>query len=184
MGADADLYLKLNNAMEEYNDIGRQRQLIENSRSGFQSPEEIPSDMREQELQLASKKLDQKEKELYNFLSPYLNKQKEVVYPKNIEKGLQILEDQERLRKSKSNLEMKNIPSVGDDTLSTDNLSFERSNKNINKKIEQLESEKLLYGSEIDKNMTPELMDVIYESGARGGAAEGGRIGLSGGGWT
>jgi hypothetical protein len=182
MGADADLYLKINNAMDEYNDIDRQRQLIENSRSGFQSPEEIPSDMREQELQLASKKLDQKEKELYNFLSPYLNKQKEVIYPKNIEKGLQILEDQERLRKSKSNLEMKNIPSVGEDILSTDNISFEKSNKNIDKKIEQLESEKLLYGSEIDKNMTPELMDVIYESGARGGAAEGGRIGLSGGG--
>jgi hypothetical protein len=182
MGADADLYLKINNAMDEYNDIDRQRQLIENSRSGFQSPEEIPSDMREQELQLASKKLNQKEKELYNFLSPYLNKQKEVIYPKNIEKGLQILEDQERLRKSKSNLEMKNIPSVGEDILSTDNISFEKSNKNIDKKIEQLESEKLLYGSEIDKNMTPELMDVIYESGARGGAAEGGRIGLSGGG--
>jgi hypothetical protein len=182
MGADADLYLKINNAMDEYNDIDRQRQLIENSRSGFQSPEEIPSDMREQELQLASKKLDQKEKELYNFLSPYLNKQKEVIYPKNIEKGLQILEDQEKLRKAKSNLEMKNIPSVGEDVLSTDNISFEKSNKNIDKKIEQLESEKLLYGSEIDKNMTPELMDVIYESGARGGAAEGGRIGLSGGG--
>ena len=30
--------------------------------------------------------------------------------------------------------------------------------------------------------MTPELMDVIYESGARGGAADGGRIGLAGGG--
>jgi hypothetical protein len=182
MGADADLYLKLNNAMEEYNDIGRQRQLIKNSRESFVSPEETPSDIKEQDLQLASKELDKKEKELYNFLSPYFNKQKEVVYPKNIEKGLQILEDQERLRKSKSNLEMKNIPSIGDDTLSTDNLSFERSNKNINKKIEELESQKPLYGSEIDKNMTPELMDVIYESGARGGAADGGRIGLKEGG--
>jgi|LakMenE01Jun11ns_1017448.scaffolds.fasta_scaffold9942665_2 hypothetical protein len=178
MGADADLYLKINEAMEQYNDIGRQRQLIENSRSSFQSPEETPSDIREQDLQLASKKLNEKEKELYNFLSPYLNKQKEVVYPKNIEKGLQILEDQEKLRKAKSNLEMRNIPSVGEDTLSTDNVSFERSNENINKKIEELESKKPLYGSEIDKNMTPELMDVIYESGARGGAADGGRIGL------
>jgi ribosomal protein L10 len=178
MGADADLYLKLNNAMEEYNDIRRQRQLIKNSRESFVSPEETPSDIREQDLQLASKELDKKEKELYNFLSPYFNKQKEVVYPKNIEKGLQILEDQERLRKSRSNLEMKNIPSIGDDTLSTDNLSFERSNENINKKIEELESKKPLYGSEIDKNMTPELMDVIYESGSRGGAADGGRIGL------
>jgi hypothetical protein len=178
MGADADLYLKLNDAMEEYNDIGRQRQLIENSRLNFQSPEETPSDIREQELQLASKKLDQKEKELYNFLSPYFNKQKEVVYPKNVEKGLQILEDQEKLRKARSNLEMKNIPSVGENTLSTDDTSFERSNKNISKKIEELESQKPLYGSEIDKNMTPELMDVIYESGARGGAADGGRIGL------
>jgi hypothetical protein len=178
MGADADLYLKLNDAMEEYNDIGRQRQLIENSRLNFQSPEETPSDIREQELKLASKKLDQKEKELYNFLSPYFNKQKEVVYPKNVEKGLQILEDQEKLRKARSNLEMKNIPSVGENTLSTDDTSFERSNKNISKKIEELESQKPLYGSEIDKNMTPELMDVIYESGARGGAADGGRIGL------
>jgi len=182
MGADADLYLKINDAMEKYLDIERQRQLIENSRLSFQSPEEIPSDMREQELQLASKKLDQKEKELYNFLSPYLNKQGEVVYPKNIEKGLQILEDQEKLRKARSNLEMKNIPSIGDNTIPTDNLSFDESNKNINKKIEELESKKPLFGSEIDKNMTPELMDVIYESGARGGAAEGGRIGLKAGG--
>jgi hypothetical protein len=140
--------------------------------------------MREQELQIASKKLDQKEKELYNFLSPYLNKQKEVVYPKNIEKGLQILEDQERLRKARTNLEMKNIPPVGEDILSTEDTSFERSNKNISKKIEELESQKPLYGSEIDKNMTPELMDVIYESGARGGAADGGRIGLKEGGGT
>jgi hypothetical protein len=182
MGADADLYLKLNDAMEEYNDIERQRQLIENSRLNFQSPEEIPSDMREQELQLASKKLDQKEKELYNFLSPYLNKQKEVVYPKNVEKGLQILEDQEKLRKARSNLEMQNIPSIEGDMPLTNNLSFDKSKENINKKIEELESKKPLFGSEIDKNMTPELMDVIYESGARGGAADGGRIGLSGGG--
>jgi hypothetical protein len=182
MGADADLYLKINNAMDEYNDIDRQRQLIENSRSGFQSPEEIPSDMREQELQLASKKLDQKEKELYNFLSPYLNKQKEVIYPKNIEKGLQILEDQEKLRKARSNLEMQNIPSIEGDMSLTNNLSFDKSKENINKKIEELESKKPLFGSEIDKNMTPELMDVIYESGARGGAADGGRIGLKEGG--
>jgi hypothetical protein len=138
--------------------------------------------MREQELQLASKKLDQKEKELYNFLSPYLNKQKEVVYPKNIEKGLQILEDQEKLRKARSNLEMQNIPSIEGDMPLTNNLSFDKSKENINKKIEELESKKPLFGSEIDKNMTPELMDVIYESGARGGAADGGRIGLSGGG--
>ena len=178
MGAGADLYLKINNAMDEYNDIERQRQLIENSRLNFQSPEEIPSDMREQELQLASKKLDQKEKELYNFLSPYLNKQKEVIYPKNIEKGLQILEDQEKLRKARSNLEMQNIPSIEGDMSLTNNLSFDKSKENINKKIEELESKKPLYGSEIDKNMTPELMDVIYESGARGGAADGGRIGL------
>jgi hypothetical protein len=182
MGADADLYLKLNDAMEEYNDIERQRQLIENSRLNFQSPEEIPSDMREQELQLASKKLDQKEKELYNFLSPYLNKQKEVVYPKNVEKGLQILEDQEKLRKARSNLEMQNIPSIEGDMPLTNNLSFDKSKENINKKIEELESKKPLFGSEIDKNMTPELMDVIYESGARGGAADGGRIGLKEGG--
>jgi hypothetical protein len=52
MGADADLYLKLNNAMEEYNDIGRQRQLIKNSRESFVSPEETPSDMREQDYNL------------------------------------------------------------------------------------------------------------------------------------
>ena len=64
----------------------------------------------------------------------------------------------------------------------SNNLSFDKSKENINKKIEELESKKPLYGSEIDKNMTPELMDVIYESGARGGAADGGRIGLSGGG--
>jgi hypothetical protein len=182
MGADADLYLKINDARDEYLDIERQRQLIENSRESFQSPEEIPSDMREQDLQLASKKLDQKEKELYNFLSPYLNKQGDVVYTKNIQVGKQILEDQEKLRKARSNLEMKNIPSIGDNTIPTDNLSFDESNKNINKKIEELESKKPLFGSEIDKNMTPELMDVIYESGARGGAAEGGRIGLAGGG--
>jgi hypothetical protein len=178
MGADADLYLKINEAMEKYNDIGRQRQLIKNSRENFVSPEETPSDIREQDLQLASKELDKEEKKYYNFLSPYLNKQGEVIYPKNIEKGLQILEDQEKLRKARSNLEMKNIPSVGENILSTDDTSFERSNKNISKKIEELESQKPLYGSEIDKNITPELMDVIYESGARGGAADGGRIGL------
>jgi len=178
MGADADLYLKINDAMDEYNDVERQRQLIENSRLNFQSPEEIPSDMREQELQIASKKLDQKEKELYNFLSPYLNKQGEVVYPKNIQVGKQILEDQEKLRKARSNLEMQNIPSIEGDILPTNNLSFDKSKENINKKIEELESKKPLFGSEIDKNMTPELMDVIYESGARGGAAEGGRIEL------
>jgi ribosomal protein L10 len=182
MGAGADLYLKINEAMEKYNDIGRQRQLIENSRESFVSPEETPSDIREQDLQFASKELDKEEKKYYNFLSPYLNKQGEVVYPKDIEKGLQILEDQEKLRKAKSNLGMKNIPSVGEDILSTDNISFEKSDKNIDKKIEQLESEKPLYGSEIDKNMTPELMDVIYEGGARGGAADGGRIGLKEGG--
>jgi hypothetical protein len=158
MGADADLYLKLNDAMEEYNDIERQRQLIENSRLNFQSPEEIPSDMREQELQLASKKLDQKEKELYNFLSPYLNKQKEVVYPKNVEKGLQILEDQEKLRKARSNLEMQNIPSIEGDMPLTNNLSFDKSKENINKKIEELESKKPLFGSEIDKNMTNRII--------------------------
>jgi hypothetical protein len=178
MGADADLYLKINDAMEKYNDIGRQRQLIENSRESFVSPEEIPSDIREQDLQLASKELDEIEKKTYNFLSPYLNKKGEVVYPKNIQVGKQILEDQEKLRKARSNLEMQNIPSVEGDISSTNNLSFDK----LNEKIEELESKKPLFGSQIDKNMTPELMDVIYESGARGGAAEGGRIELADGG--
>ena len=161
MGADSELYYKLQNAMNEYNDIDRQRKLIKNSMSGFQSPEEMSSDIRQQDIELELTKLNEKEKQLYNFLSPYLNKNKELIYPKNIQKGLDILEEQERLRK----LKQKVIPSIDETTVPVTDPYIER----IDKQIQRLESEKPLYGSEIERNLTPENIDAIYESGARGG---------------
>jgi DNA-binding Lrp family transcriptional regulator len=176
MGADAPLYFKIKDAYNEYQDIPNQLQRLENTKSelsGLRSPDETPSDIVEKEIELEKEKILKKDKELEQFLYPFTDKEGNLKYPKNIQKGLDILKEQERLR----NLKTEFVPSVDDTTVPTESSSIEQ----INKQIEDLESKKSLYGTDIDRNRTLEDIDAIYESGARGGAARGGRIGFKDG---
>jgi len=174
MGADADTYLKIEDTREKYNNLLEKINRLKSGDPSFVSPEDTAFDT-EAYIQTLNK-----EKEgLYNQLKPYINKQGELVYPENIQKGLERQARQEELRKEINKLKDQGR-SLDETTYSFDTPQISRLEKNL------LESEKqnVLYGKEIDRNTTLEDMQGIEEMGARGGAAEGGRIGFEKGGMS
>ena len=174
LGPDSDLYFKLTEAYDRFQNFDKNIKNLEDSKLAFKSPDDAMFTDYEKIDEQIQKLKDQDEKDeelLTNYIDPKTGNLK---YPKNIQKRLDISKEQERLRK----LQTKFVPSITETTVPEENLS----NEEINKQIEDLESQKSMYGSEIDKITTPEDMMQIYEMGARGGAAEGGRIGFSDGG--
>jgi hypothetical protein len=172
MGADADTYLKIEDTREKYNDLLEKINRLKSGDTSFISPEDTAFDT-ESYIQTLNK-----EKEvMYNQLKQYINKQGELVYPENIQKGLERQIKQEELRKQINTLKDQGR-SLDETTYSFDTPQISKLEKNL------LESEKqnVLYGNEIDRNTTLEDMQGIEEMGARGGAAEGGRIELGEGG--
>jgi ribosomal protein L10 len=174
MGADADTYLKIEDTREKYNDLLEKINRLKSGDTSFISPEDTAFDT-ESYIQTLNK-----EKEgLYNQLKQYINKQGELVYPENIQKGLDRQIKQEELRKQINTLKDQGR-SLDETTYSFDTPQISKLEKNL------LESEKqnVLYGNEIDRNTTLEDMQGIEEMGARGGAADGGRIGFEKGGMS
>jgi len=171
MGADADTYLKIEDTREKYNDILEKIGRLESQDLSMVSPEDINFD--QGSIEEYKQSLNKKKEELYGQLKPYINKQGELVYPENIQKGLEKQTKQEEFRQGINKLKDQGR-SLDETTYSFDTPQISKLEKNL------LESEKqnVLYGNEIDRNTTLEDMQGIEEMGARGGAAEGGRIGL------
>jgi hypothetical protein len=166
MGVNADKYYKLEELRNTYNDNLQKIQGIEESAGAIVSPDDINFGVNNTEY---LESLIKQNEEIYNQLKPNLNQKGEFVYPKDIQKGLDIYERQNQIRNEIKDLKTKQS-SLSETEYFVDSPEILK----LQTELENLEKQKILYGKEIDKTTTIEDMQNI-EQGAQG-AAEGGRI--------
>ena len=171
MGVNADKYYKLEELRNTYNDNLQKIKSIEESAGAIVSPDDI--NFNADNAEYADSLIKQNE-EIYNQLKPNLNQKGEFIYPKDIQKGLDIYEKQNQIRNKIKDLKTKQS-SLSETEYSVDSPEISK----LQTELENLKKQRILYGKEIDKTTTIEDMQNI-EQGAQG-AADGGRIGYKDG---